>query len=406
MNEHDKRDMRLTSPAMAAVLTAQFFSALADNATLIISIAILKSHDLLMQIPLLQSAYIVPFIVLAAFAGQIADAFPKNRVMLSANLVKIAGALALTLHVNPLAAYVLIGFGDTVYSPAKYGILAQMFRPALLVRANGMMEGSTIIAGLAGAILGGLLADYSLTWACIGLLFCYGTAAIVNLFIPRMRAENPGAGFHPWNQVLKFWASLDQLYRRDDPRFSLLGTSLFWGAGITLRLMLFAWVPVALGIMDNHTPANLMAAIAIGIVIGAGAAGAWITLRTVNRALFGSLLLGPAILSLALVHSLIPAVAVMIALGACAGLFVVPLNALLQEYGHKTIGAGRALAVQNFSEKVAMLVMVGLYGVTVRAGAPVIEMAMGFGLLVLLLVGVLALLRLRHAAPDIPRAAH
>lgn len=396
MNDRNNRDMRLSSPGMAALLSAQFLSALADNATLIVAIAVLKSHELLALVPLLQGAYIIPFILLAAFVGQVADAFPKSRVMLGANLAKLAGAGALALHVNPLAAYALIGFGDAMYSPAKYGILAQMFPPALLVRANGMMEGSTIIAGLAGAVLAGWLTDYSLDWAYGGLLACYGMAAVINLFIPLLRAENPGAGFHPWKLMLTFWAALYQLFRHDDPRFSLLGTSLFWGAGITLRLMLFAWVPVALLITDNHTPSELMAATAIGIVLGAGAAGTWITLKTVNRALFGSLLLGPVILALAAVHSLIPAALVMIAIGVCGGLFVVPLNALLQEHGHKTIGAGRALAVQNFSEKVAMMLFVTLYGLANQAHVPVLASSLGFGLLVLVLVGVLAAFRLRH----------
>jgi LPLT family lysophospholipid transporter-like MFS transporter len=395
MNNRNDRNMRLASPGMAAVLTAQFFCALGDNSALITGIAILKSQGLAGLVHLLQGAYIVPFILLAPFVGQIADAFPKGRVMLASNLVKFSGALAMALGGNPVTAYFVVGIGDAMYSPAKYGILAQMFRPALLVRANGMMEGSTIIAGLAGAVLAGWLADRSLAWAYTGVMACYGLAAVINLFIPLLRAENAG-GFHPWSLMLTFWASLYHLFRNADARFSLLGTSLFWGTGITLRLMLFAWVPVALMTTDNHTPANLMAAIAIGIVLGAGAAGLWITLESVNRALLGCLLLGPVILGLAAVHSLLPAVLVMIAIGICGGLFVVPLNALLQEHGHKTIGAGRALAVQNFSEKTAMLLFVSLYGAATQTHVPVVAASVGFGLLLVLLVGLLAVLRLRQ----------
>lgn len=394
--------MPLLSGGMLAVLVAQFLSALADNAALIAAIAIVKSQGLASLVPMLQDAFVAPFILLAPFAGQFADGFPKARVMLAANLVKFCGALAMALGANPLAAYGLIGIGATMYSPAKYGILAQMFGPAALVRANGMMEGSTIVAILTGVLLGGWLADHSLArfhtlaLAFAGVMLAYGLAAVANLFIPRLPAEHPGAEFHPWLLLRKFRAALALMFKNPDARFSLLGTSIFWGSGITLRLMLFAWVPAALLISDNQTPANLMGAVSVGIVLGAGAAGLWISLARVNRALIGGLLLGPVILALGFVHNLTAAAIFMVAIGACGGLFVVPLNALLQERGHRTIGAGKALAVQNFSENLAMLIFVALYGAAIALHIPVIAASIGFGLLLLAFIGALAWLRFRR----------
>jgi LPLT family lysophospholipid transporter-like MFS transporter len=396
MNERKTLDMPLLSLGMMSVLLAQFFSALADNAILIAAIAIVKSQGLPNLVPLLQESFVVPFILLAPFVGQIADGFPKGRVMLVANLLKLAGALAMVSGINPLTAYGLIGIGAAMYSPAKYGILAQMFGPASLVRANGMMEGSTIVAILLGVILGGWLADHSLTWAFSGVVAAYGIAAFANLFIPSLPAEKAGESFHPWLLTRKFLTSLSVLFRNPDSRFSLLGTSVFWGSGTTLRLMLFAWVPVALLITDNQTPANLMGAVSIGIVLGAVGAGLWISLANVNRALLGGLLLGPVILALALVHDLTLAAALMVAIGMCGGSFVVPLNALLQERGHETIGAGNALAVQNFAENLAMLLFVGGYSGAAAAGVPVATTVMGFGLVMLLLIGALATLRLKR----------
>ncbi len=158
-------DMPLLSRGMTAVLIAQFLSALADNAILIAAIAIVKTQGLPQLVPLLQESFVLPFILLAPFVGQFADRHPKGSVMLIGNLLKFAGALAMTLGVNPLTAYALIGIGAAMYSPAKYGILSQMFGPARLVRANGMMEGSTIVAILLGVVLGGWLADHSLAWS-------------------------------------------------------------------------------------------------------------------------------------------------------------------------------------------------------------------------------------------------
>jgi LPLT family lysophospholipid transporter-like MFS transporter len=396
MIERKTLDMPLMSLGMMSVLVAQFFSALADNAILIAAIAIVKSQGLPNLVPLLQESFVVPFILLAPFVGQVADGFPKGRVMLVGNLIKLAGAIAMVAGINPLTAYGLIGVGAAVYSPAKYGILAQMFGPASLVRANGMMEGSTIVAILMGVLLGGWLADYSLHWAFIGVMSAYGLAAVANLFIPSLPAENPGAHFHPWRLIRQFMTSLAVLFKNPDSRFSLLGTSVFWGSGTTLRLILFAWVPAALLIADNQTPANLMGAVSIGIVLGAVGAGLWISLANVNRALLGGLLLGPFILALAFVHDLSLAYFLMIAIGICGGSFVVPLNALLQARGHETIGAGNALAVQNFAENIAMLLFVGGYSVASAAGVPVAMSITGFGVIMVVVIGTLAAYRFKR----------
>jgi len=272
-----------------------------------------------------------------------------------------------------------------------------MFGPSVLVKANGMMEGSTIVAILLGVLLGGWLADLSITLAFTGVVASYSLAAFANLFIPVLPAESAGASYQPWMLIKKFIAALALLFKNTDTRFSLLGTSVFWGTGTTLRLMLFAWVPVALHINDNQTPANLMGAVSIGIVFGAVAAGLWISLAKVNRALLGGLLLGPLILALGLVHDLTLAAALMVAVGTCGGLFVVPLNALLQERGHESIGAGNALAVQNFAENIAMLLIVGGYSLAVAAGISVTHTFMGFGLALLIFMSVLAVFRLKRS---------
>jgi LPLT family lysophospholipid transporter-like MFS transporter len=239
------------------------------------------------------------------------------------------------------------------------------------------------------------LADHSLAWAFTGILAAYGIAALANLFIPSLPAEKSGASFQPWMLILKFIASVTSLIKHPDTRFSLLGTSLFWGSGTTLRLILFAWVPVALLITDNQTPANLMGAVSIGIVFGALAAGLWISLANVNRAMIGGLLLGPIIIALAFVHSLTFAMLTMVAIGVCGGLFIVPLNALLQERGHETVGAGHALAVQNFVENIAMLVFVGGYSLTASAGISVTTAILGFGLILLVFLSALFFYRIK-----------
>ena len=395
MSHSTNLNMSLMSRGMMAVLMAQFLSALADNAILIAAIAIVKQQGLANLVPMLQEAFVVPFILLAPFVGQIADAFPKGRVMLIANLLKFTGAMLMVSGVNPLTAYAIIGIGAAMYSPAKYGILSQLFSPELLVRANSMIEGSTIVAILLGVLMGGWLADHSLHWAFTGVVVSYALAALFTLFIPKVKAENEDASFNPLRLIAQFGKALKLLFKNNDARFSLLGTSVFWGSGTTLRMMLFAWVPVALSLYDNQTPANLMGAVSIGIVLGAAGAGIWVSLKKVNLALYGGLALGPVILLLSLVNELQLAYVVMVAIGLCGGWFVVPLNALLQERGHETVGAGNALAVQNFSENLAMLLLVSGYSHAINAGVSVNAAVIGFG--VLLTLSILAIAAVRKS---------
>jgi LPLT family lysophospholipid transporter-like MFS transporter len=383
--------MTSTSRGLGAVLTAQFLSALADNALLFAAIALLKATGApAWHTPLLQEFFLLAYIVLAPFVGHLADAFPKGRVMLVSNGLKLAGAGAMLLGAHPLLAYALVGVGAAAYSPAKYGILSELVTPDKLVKANGLLEGSTIAAILLGVVLGGYLADQGALLAVGVTVAVYVLAALANLRIPAL-APSVSKLRAPGVLVREFGAAVRTLMKNPDGRFSLLGTSIFWGTGSTLRFLLVAWVPVALGLMDTSTPANLSGAVAVGIAVGAAAAARFVKLDNVNRALPAGLALGVLIVAFANVTSLPVAIALLVVIGACGGFYVVPLNALLQERGQETVGAGSAIAVQNFFENLVMLVMVGAYTAMAHAGMPPVGMAMTFGAVVLAGIGAVAL---------------
>ncbi|GBG14600.1 MFS transporter, LPLT family, lysophospholipid transporter [Novimethylophilus kurashikiensis] len=387
--------MTTTSRGLGAVLVAQFLSALADNALLFAAIALLKATAApAWHTPLLQEGFLLAYILLAPFVGHIADTWAKGRVMLAANALKLAGAGVMLLGANPVLAYALVGVGAAAYSPAKYGILSEFVPPDKLVKANGLLEGSTIAAILLGVVLGGYLADQKAQLAVAFTVGVYFLAALANLRIPKSAAVG-GQLRSPRALVGEFWSALRTLMRSQDGRFTLLGTSLFWGTGSTLRFILVAWVPVALGIADTAMPANLSGAVAVGIAVGAAAASRFVTLSNVNRALPAGLALGSLIIAFATVTSLPVAVGMLVLIGACGGFYVVPLNALLQEKGHESVGAGSAIAVQNFVENLLMLVMVGAYTAMARAGLSPVSLAMAFGGIVLLGIGSLAWSRVK-----------
>ncbi len=386
----------LWTRGMIAVLVAQFLSALADNALLFGALALLRSERYPdWASPLMQEFFVGAFIVLAPFTGPCADLLPKGRVMLIGNGLKLAGALGMCVGANPFLAYGLVGVGAAIYSPAKYGILSELTSSERLVQANGLLESSTIAAILVGVIAGGLLADWSIPGAVAVVTGCYAVAACANLFIPRLPAAHPLESLSLASVLRDFVGAVAALSRNPDTRFSMLGTSLFWGTGTTLRFLLVAWVPIALGNGTNSLPAELTGLCAIGIVVGAALAGKFITLDRAGRALPAGMLIGVAVCVLAGVTNLPAAIVIMVLVGACGGFFVVPLNALLQERGRETVGAGHAVAVQNLGENTSMLLMLALYTLTVRAGAPITALASGFGVLLALAMGVLGWYRWR-----------
>ncbi len=380
MRESVHTNTSLRSKGMMAVIAAQFLSAFGDNALLFATLALLKAEFYpYWSQPILQMVFVGAYIIFAPFVGQVADSFPKGRVMMFANGLKLLGAASICFGFNPFIGYTLVGIGAAAYSPAKYGILGELTTGDKLVKANGLMESSTIAAILLGSVAGGVLADWHVLAALGACAVVYGGAVVANLFIPKLPVARPGQSWRVKPMTGSFFTACRVLWRNGETRFSLMGTSMFWGAGVTLRFLLVLWVPVALGITDNATPTYLNAMVAIGIVVGAGAAAKLVTLETVARCMPAGILIGVVVLIFSLQHALLPAYALLILIGILGGFFVVPLNALLQERGKQTVGAGNAIAVQNLGENLAMLLMLGLYSLAVKVGVPVVGIGVGFG---------------------------
>ncbi|ECG1892316.1 lysophospholipid transporter LplT [Salmonella enterica subsp. enterica] len=399
MSESVRTNTSIWSKGMLSVIVAQFLSAFGDNALLFATLALLKAQfypD--WSQPVLQMVFVGAYILFAPFVGQIADSFAKGRVMMVANGLKLAGAAGICLGVNPFVGYTLVGIGAAAYSPAKYGILGELTTGDKLVKANGLMEASTIAAILLGSVAGGVLADWHVIAALVACALAYAGAVAANLFIPKIVAARPGQSWRLSAMTRSFFSACVVLWRNGETRFSLVGTGLFWGAGVTLRFLLVLWVPVALGITDNATPTYLNAMVAVGIVVGAGAAAKLVTLETVSRCMPAGILIGVVVAIFSLQHALLPAYALLLLIGMLGGFFVVPLNALLQERGKKSVGAGNAIAVQNLGENSAMLLMLGLYSLAVLVGVPAVAIGIGFGVLFALAIAALWIWQRRQAS--------
>ena len=376
--------------ALFFVLVSQLLSALGDNALLFGAVALMKAqHYAEWTFPVLQEFFVLAFIVLAAFTGPIADAVPKGRVMMFANALKLAGAVAMVLGANPFVAYGIVGVGAALYSPAKYGILGELLPVEKLVRANGMMEGTTIAAILVGAVAGAKLADWNTSVALVSVAAMYFLAGLTNLGIPKLPAARKLDKFRPLPIMREFAHEVRPLWTDASARLSMLGTSAFWASGAALRFLLIAWVPFALHETSTAMAANLNGVTAIGIVFGAGFASWKIALERSHRVLPLGVLLGAAVMALSNVHSLYVTIGLLIVIGALGGALVVPLNALLQSRGTALGGTGHAVAVQNLFENSAMLVALIAETLLSRVGLNPVQQVAFFGCLMVLLMALL-----------------
>jgi LPLT family lysophospholipid transporter-like MFS transporter len=385
------------------ILAAQFFSALADNALLFAAVALLKDlHAPSWQTPVLQVFFVFSYIVLAPFVGPLADALPKGRVMFIGNAVKVIGCLCMLFGLHPLLAYGVVGVGAAMYSPAKYGILTEYLPPHKLVWANGWMEGLTVAAIILGAILGGFLVggkflDFAAThfahlrhhswvtsapaYALLAVLGLYVVASIVNLYIPRLALDHKLPKKTPLYILQDFWHSLILLWRDPLGQVSLAVTTLFWGAGATLRLIVLEWAGPALGFTLSKAT-QLTAVTAVGVAIGAILAAKFVALHRAVRVLPVGIFMGLGVMLIALITDWRLAMLTMIAVGAMGGFFVVPMNAVLQHRGHLLMGAGHSIAVQNFNENLSILIMNGAYAGMSRSGMNIDAIIITFGVIV------------------------
>jgi LPLT family lysophospholipid transporter-like MFS transporter len=375
------------------LLLAQFLSAFADNAVLftVIAIVMKSSHAESWYIPAVQSAFTVAYVVLAPWAGEIADTHAKPKILLLANLIKASGAGLLLFNIEPILAYSVVGIGAAIYNPVKYGILPELAEYDQLVKANSLMEGSTILAILLGMLAGAKLADYSIHWAlvvCVGLFII---SAITTLLLPKGELKKAVAG----SKIIAFSKEIGQFFTLSGSSFAILGGGLFWLAAATLRVILIAWAPLVLMTKNTTEIAELTFFLAIGIIIGSAIVPRLIPLEQIRRARIPAYLMALSVIALSFTQSLWPAREVLLLIGMMGGMFIVPINALLQELGKESIGSGRAVALQGFFNNIAMLLGVGCYTFAAAKGTGPIIAMMALGGLIF--IGTLLVsLSLRH----------
>lgn len=369
------------------ILGSQFLSALADNALFIAALALLRTQNAPeWHLSMLLWSFTVSYVVLAPFAGTFADSMHKGRAMMICNGIKLVGCMGMLFGLPPIISYALVGFGAAAYSPAKYGIITEYLPHEKLVAANGWLEGATVGAIIFGTLIGGFLSgewvnhfldhhhfmqhrlsDFLTApqFAIVSIISLYLLAAWLNLYIPKLNVRLKALHLNPRHLIIEFWWCVRRLWRDPQGGLSLGVTTLFWGAGATMRLVVINWAIVWLAYsMEEAT--RLVAIVAFGVAFGAVIAGRFIPLKKAFSVLPAGILMGVSIIGMLFMHETWIAAIMMFVVGALSGFFVVPLNAMLQHRGHMLMGAGHSIAVQNFNENIGILVMIGIHALLVK----------------------------------------
>jgi MFS transporter, LPLT family, lysophospholipid transporter len=383
------------------IMSAQFFSSLADNALFVAAVELLRTGGA----PEWQRAALIPmfaffYVVLAPMVGAFADRFPKGKVMFVSNAIKVIGCLMMLFGMHPLLAYAVVGLGAAAYSPAKYGILTELLPPSQLVKANGWIEGLTIASIILGVLLGGVLIAPKISGMLLGfdapmittgvdtppeaaiasMILVYIIAAGFNLRIPHtgvaMQKIPDAQHLFP-----EFWDCNRRLWRDKLGQISLATTTLFWGVAGNLRYIVIAWAAAALS-YNTSQAAKLVGVVAIGTAVGAVIASMKSSLDRATNVIPLGIGMGLTVILMIFIRDLWYAVPFLILLGALGGYLVVPMNALLQHRGHMLMGAGRSIAVQNFNEQACILGLGLFYAVLTGFGMSAFGAITMFGLVV------------------------
>ncbi|MEO5734228.1 MAG: lysophospholipid transporter LplT [Rubrivivax sp.] len=393
----------------STIMSAQFFSSLADNALLVAAIELLRtSQSPAWQIPALAPMFALFYVLLAPLVGVFADALPKGRVMLVSNGIKVVGCLMMLFGGHPLLSYAVVGLGAAAYSPAKYGILTELLPPSQLVKGNGWIEGLTVGSIILGILLGGLLIGPHLSplllafdfpfidtrvdtppeaaIAFTGLL--YVLAAVFNLYIPRTTAPLQRFNANLPELVRDFSRCNARLWADKLGQITLATTTLLWGIFGNLRVIVFAWAAAALG-YDTSQASKLAGVVIVGSVVGAVTAASITRLDKATNVIPLGIVVGFVMIGLNVLTNVWVAAPFLLVLGALCGFLIVPMNALLQHRGHNLMGAGRSIAVQNFNEQACILGLGAFYVGMTRFGLSAFGAIAIFGLLVAAIMEVI-----------------
>lgn len=382
-------------PGMLPYLAAMFLNAFVDlGHKIVIQNTLFKVYDGTVQVvltALLNALILLPYILLFTPAGFCSDRFPKHRVMRASAWGAVGLTLLITLSYYQgwfwpaFALTFLMGVQSAFYSPAKYGYLKPLVGKERLARGNGAVQAVTIIAILAGTMvysvlfearfdrLGGDSREVILqAIAPLGWLLVANSLMELALAyrLPALEVGSPGlrlaADDYFRGRTLR--TSLAPLRRRAAIRVPVIGLAMFWSVSQVVLAAFPAFAKESLGITNTVLLQGMLASTGIGILLGSLLAGRW-SRHHIETGLIplGGLGLAAGLLMLPWLDAVWLHCANFILIGIVGGLFIVPLNALIQFHAAEH-ELGKVLAGSNLIQNIAMLALLVVTAAVAQAG--------------------------------------
>ncbi len=313
--------------------------------------------------------FVVPFLLFSATSGTLADRFSKRNIIVIAKLMEVivmlAGVLAFYLKAD-IAGYVvlfLMATQSAIFSPSKYGIVAELVEEHKITQANGLLTSFTYGAIILGTFLGGFISDVSDRSFVPASLFCVAVAIagfLTSLYIP----YTPPSGSKRKVSPL-FISDIIKTIRRNkrEPTLflAMCGSAYFLFMGGLIQLDIIAYAKETLG-LEEEWGSYLFFVIAVGI--GAGGvlvgkiSGRWVELGMVP---IGGIIMSVGCILLDGFSDSLPAIIVLVLVtGLCSGIYLIPLDTFIQVMSPSRI-RGQAVAATNVLAYIGVLFAAGLF---------------------------------------------
>jgi acyl-[acyl-carrier-protein]-phospholipid O-acyltransferase/long-chain-fatty-acid--[acyl-carrier-protein] ligase len=379
MAQNSFKDL-LKNAGFHSFLWTQFLGAFNDNVYKIlvsmraVDVAANNGSNSDTYLALSMVVFVIPFLLFSGYSGHLADVVSKRKVLISVKVFEIfvmvlgLAAFFSTRIELMLVVLFLMALHSTVFSPAKYGIVPEMLPDKDLSRANGLLEMSTFVAIVLGTSIGSFLfaAWKGEPWKMGVVTLAVAVAGfLTSLKITRVPPSGAVAPFqkNPFGEV---WIGTKHLLKERPLTLTVLGISYFWFLGALFQMDLLLFGKEVLKETDLKV-GLLVTALAIGIGVGSMLAGR----LSGNKVELGLVPLGAVFMGIFCVAlyasrgSYTLSVISLSLLGLSSGLFIVPLNAYLQQRSENH-EKGRIIATNNFYNTVGLLIaaaaLKGLHG--------------------------------------------
>ncbi len=349
----------------------------------------ISAEERMLYTNLAPALFILPYFLFSAVAGQVAEKLEKSRLIrittaMEIGIMSLAAVGFLTQQMSILlVALFATGVQSTLFGPVKYSILPSVLKPEELTGGNGLVEMGTSLSILVGMIVGGLVFQVAGSQgpvvAATLVVALAITGNLVSRAIPRVEASAPELRirWNPFPESLAIW----RLTRRQPAvRNAILGVSWFWFVGTVLTAQLPTYAELHLGAPERTTSLYIFALALFSVGVGVGSLLCEkLSSRTVEIGLvpLGAFGISAFLLDLYFARSGAPpatglSIAAflaadggwriafdLVAIGFFAGLFIVPLFALIQSRTPKE-ELSRVIAGMNIQNAAFIVAAAGL----------------------------------------------